>query len=160
MARTAGTPAALFGVPVFSANCATHAVDVICRICAQLSPSRSASGAFVCAGLACAKLTDASTSEISNAHDNFILADPPAVLLRTCKAHLEEIEFLFETPQHFIINFIVIAHIEQGRALQCADILRELAITNIIFGCVAGLDGAVTRQQIQMMFLDSNQVLV
>src|SRR5580704_8885887 len=146
MALTATGEAALFGVPAFSANCATHAVEVICSICVQVSPSRSASAAFVCGGLVCAKLTDASTSEMSNAHDNFILANPPTVLLRTCKAHLEEIEFLFEAPQHFIINFIVIAHVQQGCALQCADILRELAITNVVFACVAGLDGPVTRQ--------------
>src|SRR5271156_738623 len=111
MARTAGGPAALFGVPVFSAKCATHAVEVICRICAQVSPSRSASAAFVCGGLACAKPAGATTRAISNAENNFIPGNPPATLLRACIAHLEEIEFLLQAAQHFIIDLIVIAHI-------------------------------------------------
>src|SRR5271170_3416241 len=139
MARTAGGPAALFGVPVFSAKCATHAVEVICRICAQVSPSRSASAAFVGAGLACAKPTGTRIRALSNAENNFIPGNPPATLLRACIAHLEEIEFLLEAPQHFIINFIVIPHVQQGRALQGADILGELAITNVIIGRIAGL---------------------
>src|ERR1700723_648147 len=135
MARTVGTPAALFDVRAFSANCATHAAEVICRICVQVSPSRSASAAFVCAGLACGKPAGASTSEISKAQNNFISGDPPATLLRTRIAHFEKIEFLLEPPQHFIINFIVIAHI-----------LRELAITNVIFRRVARFYGAITWQ--------------
>ena len=38
MARTVVGAAALFGVPVFSVKCAIQAVEVICKICAQVSP--------------------------------------------------------------------------------------------------------------------------
>src|ERR1700730_11646651 len=113
MARTAVGAIALLALPAFSAKCATHAVEVICRICAQLSPSRSASATFVCAGLACAKPVGARTSANCSAKFNFIPENPPATLLRTCIAHLEEIEFLLEAPQDFIIDLVVIAHVQQ-----------------------------------------------
>src|SRR5580658_3169915 len=123
MARTATGAAALFVLLGFSWKCATQAVEVICRICVQVRPRRSGSAPFVAAGLACAKSAGARTRRISNAENNLIPGKPPAALLRTRIAHLEEIEFLLEAPQHFIIDLIVIAHIQQGRALQGADIL-------------------------------------
>src|SRR5579863_8897336 len=108
MARTATGADEL---PAFSVNCATQAIDVICRICAQVSPRRSGSAAFVCAGLVCANPAGASIRAISDAQNNLMPAVPPATLLRTCIAHIVEIELLLQAPQHFIINFIVIAHV-------------------------------------------------
>src|SRR6202050_1318858 len=159
MARTVAGAAALPGAPAFSAECATQAVEVICRICAQVSRSRSASAARVCAGLARARAPEARTRESVNAKNDFIGRKPPRTLLRTCIAHLEQIQFLLQTAQHFVINLIMIAHVQQGRALQGADVPRELAITNEIFVGMAGLARAVPAQQIQTMFLDANQVL-
>src|ERR1700691_5615188 len=114
MARTVPCAAAPLGLPVFSAKCATHAVEVICRICAHVSPSRSGSGALDCAGLPCDTRAGASTTDISKVENNLIPEKPPANLLRTRVAHLEEIELLLQAAQHFIINLIVVAHVQQS----------------------------------------------
>src|SRR5580658_5506342 len=114
MARRATGADELFALPAFSRKCATQAVEDICRICVQVSPSRSGSAALVCAGLACGIPTGARTRASHNADNRFIPENPRTALLRACIAHIVEIEFLLEAPQYLIINFIVIAHVQQG----------------------------------------------
>src|ERR1700722_1307318 len=75
-------------------------------------------------------------------------------------ATFEGVKFLFQAAQNFIVDFVLVAEVQQRGALQSANAAGEFEVKLIFLRGVSGIGVARAGQQIYVVLLDADQFVI